>query len=46
MNQITMRQVFISMGIFVGAAFLAFQVRAFDLPSRVVLEPTHLLSNK
>jgi hypothetical protein len=48
MNRITMRQIFISMGIFIGAAFLVFQVRAFDLPSRMMLEPAHELnvSNK
>lgn len=32
MNRVTFRQILISVGIFIGAALLAFQVRAFDAP--------------
>ncbi|MFN7904071.1 MAG: hypothetical protein ACK5P5_02705 [Pseudobdellovibrionaceae bacterium] len=31
MNQVTLKQIVISVGIFVGAAFLAFQVRALEV---------------
>lgn len=40
MTQVTLRQIFISAGIFIGAALLAFQVRAFDVTTRSVVAST------
>ena len=37
MTQVTLRQIFISVGIFLGAALLAFQVRAFDVTTSTVV---------
>ncbi len=44
MTQVTLRQIFISVGIFIGAALLAFQVRAFDSTQRTLLTATQSTS--